>query len=63
MKIDKKGYITLTAKEAAKTIDLLWTLSSMGGSFDDDFNKDCSAAQKIMMKMVELVETIKEERK
>lgn len=63
MKIDKKGSITLTAKEAAKVIDLLWTLSSMGGTFDECFNEDCEAARKIMMKMVELVETIKEERK
>ena len=63
MKIDKKGSITLTSKEAAKVMDLLWTFSSMGGTFDEEFNKDCAAAEKIMMKMVELVETIKEERK
>lgn len=47
MKIDKKGYVTLTPKESDTIIDLLYTLGAMSGVLEDDFNKDCEKAQKI----------------
>ena len=47
MKIDKKGYITLTPKESDTIIDLLYTLGTMRGTLEDDFNNDCKKAEKV----------------
>lgn len=46
MKIDNKGYITLTPKESETIAELLWTLAAMGGTSDDEFNKDANMAGK-----------------
>lgn len=57
MKIDEKGYITLTPKESDAIMDLLYTLAAMRGTMEDDFNKDCKKAQKI----VDRIYTLKEQ--
>lgn len=46
MKIDNKGYITLTPKESETITELLWTLAAMGGTNDDEFNKEANKAGK-----------------
>lgn len=57
MKIDKKGYITLTPKESDAIKDLLYTLAAMRGSFEEDFNTDCEKAEKV----ADRIYTLKEE--
>ena len=44
MKLDAKGYITLTHKESKNIMDLLDTLAAMVGYYDDDFTKKCKKA-------------------
>ena len=46
MKIDSKGYITLTPKESKEIMDLLDTLAAMSGAYDQDFTGECKKAQK-----------------
>lgn len=41
MKIDAKGYITLTPKESEEIMDLLDTLAAMSGAYDQDFTGEC----------------------
>lgn len=47
MKIDGKGYITLTPKESDAIMDLLYVLAAMCGTLEDDFNNDCKKAKKL----------------
>ena len=54
MKIDTKGYITLTPKESEEIMDLLDTLAAMSGAFDQDFTGDCKKAQKYSDKILSL---------
>lgn len=54
MKIDTKGYITLTPKESNEIMDLLDTLAAMSGAFDQDFTRECKKAQKYSDKILEL---------
>lgn len=54
MKIDKKGYITLTPKESDAIMDLLDTLAAMSGTYDQDFTKECEKAQKYSYKILSL---------
>ena len=67
MKIDKKGYITLTPKESEAIMDLLYTLGAMSGTLEEDFNEDCEKAQKFAERMFtlfeELISTLKEKKK
>lgn len=57
MKIDGKGYITLTPKESDAIMDLLYTLAAMRGTLEDDFNNDCEKAEKV----ADRIFTLKEE--
>ena len=57
MKIDGKGYITLTPKESDAIMDLLYTLAAMRGSYEEDFNEDCKKAEKV----ADRIYTLKEE--
>lgn len=57
MKIDKKGYITLTPKESDAIKDLLYTLAAMRGTSDDYFNSECKKAEKV----ADRIYTLKEE--
>lgn len=57
MKIDGKGYITLTPKESDAIMDLLYTLAAMRGTLEDDFNNDCEKAAKV----ADRIFTLKEE--
>ena len=52
MKIDAKGYITLTPKESEEIMDLLDTLVAMSGAYDVDFTRDCKRAQKYSDKIL-----------
>lgn len=52
MKIDAKGYITLTPKESEEIMDLLDTLAAMSGSYDQDFTTECRKAQKYSDKIL-----------
>lgn len=54
MKIDKKGYITLTPKESDAIMDLLDTLAAMSGAYKQDFTEECKKAQKYSDKMLSL---------
>ena len=45
--------IELTREEYIKLIEVLRTLEGMGGSIDDDFNKDCEDAGKLAKKLAE----------
>lgn len=54
MKIDTKGYITLTPKESEEIMDLLDTLEAMGGTYDQDFARDCNKAGKYSKKILSL---------
>lgn len=54
MKIDKKGFITLTPKESEGIMDLLDTLAAMSGSYDQDFTKECKKAQGYSDKILDL---------
>lgn len=56
MKIDKKGYITLTPKESDAIMDLLYTLAAMRGAFEEDFNEDCEKAEKVASRIYTLKE-------
>lgn len=56
MKIDSKGYITLTPKESEEIMDLLDTLNAMRGSYDADFTKECIKAGKYSDKILSLKE-------
>lgn len=53
MKIDAKGYITLTHKESKDIMDLLDTLAALS-SYDDDYTKECKKAQKYSDKILTL---------
>ena len=52
MKIDAKGYITLTPKESEEIMDLLDTLAAMSGAYDQDFTRECKRAQKYSDKIL-----------
>ena len=52
MKIDSKGYITLTPKESEEIMDLLDTLAAMSGAYDQDFTGECKKAQKYSDKIL-----------
>lgn len=52
MKIDAKGYITLTPKESEEIMDLLDTLAAMSGAYDQDFTRECKRAQKYFDKIL-----------
>lgn len=54
MKIDEKGYITLTPKESDSVMDLLYTVEALGGSGDDEFTKDARKAGRLADKILEL---------
>ena len=54
MKIDKKGYVTLTHKESDSVMDLLYTLEAMSGTGDDDFNAEARKAGYYANKILEL---------
>lgn len=54
MKIDAKGYITLTPKESDEIMDLLDTLEAMGGTYDQGFASDCNKAGKYSKKILSL---------
>lgn len=54
MKIDTKGYITLTPKESEEIMDLLDTLAAMSGAYDTDFTAECKKAQKYSDKILTL---------
>lgn len=54
MKIDNKGYVTLTPKESEEIMDLLDTLAAMSGAYDIDFTKECKKAQKYSDKILSL---------
>ena len=54
MKIDEKGYITLTPKESDSVMDLLYTVESLGGSGDDELTKDAHKAGCLADKILEL---------
>lgn len=54
MKIDAKGYITLTLKESDEIMDLLDTLEAVGGSYDQEFASDCNKAGKYSKKILSL---------
>lgn len=56
MKVDRKGYITLTPKESDAIMDLLYTLAAMRGTLEDDFNNDCEKAEKIANRIYTLKE-------
>lgn len=56
MKIDKKGYITLTPKESDNIMDLLNTLGAMRGTLEDEFNEECKKAQKVADRIYTLKE-------
>lgn len=56
MKIDGKGYITLTPKESDAIMDLLNTLGAMIGTLEDDFNEGCRKAQKVADRIYTLKE-------
>lgn len=57
MKIDGKGYITLTPKESDTIMDLLYTLGAMSGTIDEDFSNACEKAQNV----ADRIYTLKEE--
>ena len=57
MKIDGKGYMTLTPKESDAIMDLLYTLAAMRGSYEEDFNNDCKKAEKVANR----IHTLKEQ--
>lgn len=52
MKIDAKGYITLTPKESYEIMDLLGTLEAMGGTYDQEFASACNKAGKYCNKIL-----------
>ena len=52
MKIDAKGYITLTPKDSEEIMDLLDTLAAMSGAYDQDFTGECKKAQKYSDKIL-----------
>ena len=54
MKIDKKGYITLTPKESDEIMDLLDTLAAMSGAYDQVFTGECKKADKYSNKILSL---------
>ena len=54
MKIDSKGYITLTPKESNEIMDLLDTLTAMSGAYDQDFTAECKKSQKYSDKILSL---------
>lgn len=54
MKKTKDGHIVLTPKESDKISDLLYTLAAMAGAYDQDFTRDCKAAERLADKIVEL---------
>lgn len=54
MKIDTKGYITLTPKESDEIMDLLDTLAAMIGAYDQDFTEECIKADKYSNKILSL---------
>lgn len=54
MKIDAKGYITLTPKESDEIMDLLDTLAAMSGAYDQDFTRECKEADKYSHKILSL---------
>lgn len=56
MKIDEKGYITLTPKESDAIIDLLYTLAAMRGTLEEDFSNECEKAQKVADRIYTLKE-------
>lgn len=43
--------IELTTKEYTRLIEILQTLESIGGTLDEDFNKDCEDAGKLARKL------------
>lgn len=54
MKIDSKGYITLTPRESNEIMDALDTLAAMSGTYDIDFTNVCKKADKYSIKILEL---------
>lgn len=59
MKINYKGYITLTPKESDEIMDLLDTLAAMSGAYDEDFTRECKKAQRYSDKIQSLkIDTI-----
>ena len=54
MKIDSKGYITLTPKESNEIMDLLDTLAAMSGAYDQHFTAECKKSQKYSDKILSL---------
>lgn len=56
MKIDARGYITLTPKESEDIMDLLDTLAAMSGAYDIDFTRECKKAGKYSNKIQSLKE-------
>lgn len=50
----EKNRILLTLKEAEQIEDCLNTLNGMAGVYDQEFNKDCHAAEKMATKLWKL---------
>lgn len=62
MKIDSKGYITLTPRESDEIMDSLDTLEAMSGAYDEDFTKDCQQAGRYSRKILKLKNIIIEKK-
>lgn len=58
MKIDSKGYITLTPRESDEIMDCLDTLEAMSGAYDEDFTCDCQKAGRYSCRLLELKNSI-----
>lgn len=58
MKIDSKGYITLTPRESDEIMDCLDTLAAMSGAYDEDFTRDCQKAGRYSYRLLELKNSI-----
>lgn len=54
MKIDSKGYVTLTPRESAEIIECLETLEAMSGAYDEDFTRDCQTAGRYSNRLLNL---------
>ena len=58
MKIDSKGYITLTPRESNEIMECLDTLNAMRGAYDEEFTRDCQRAGKYSNRFIELKNSI-----
>lgn len=54
MKIDSKGYITLTPRESDEIMEYLDTLNAMRGAYDEEFTSDCQRAGKYSDRFLKL---------